>query len=75
MIHDELHSFFVALAFLIAIVSVWVSKSIGRFRDTGYDEKHLPTQKEWRNVRIGYTIVLVFLGTVFVLLTMLSTST
>ena len=64
--------FFVALAFLIAIVSVWVSKPISRFRDTGYDENHLPTKNEWRNVRIGYTIELSFLGILFTILAALN---
>lgn len=60
----------VALAF--AIVSVWLSKPVNKgplFHDTGYDEKYPPSPQEWRNVRIGYTALLVFLGTLFTFLT------
>lgn len=62
----------VALAFTCAVVSVWLSKPINKgilFHDTGYDEKHPPTAQEWRKVQIGYTVLLTFLGTLFVLIT------
>lgn len=58
----------VAGAFVVAIVSVWLSKPINKgflFQDTGYDEKHPPTPKEWRSMRLKYTMLLVFLGILF----------
>ena len=61
----------VALAFICAIVSVWLSKPINKgilFHDTGYDEKHPPTSQEWRTTQVGYTALLAFLGTLFTLL-------
>lgn len=48
----------VAIAFLAAIVSVWLSKPIPKgklFHDTGYDEKNLPSPKEWRAAQLKYT--------------------
>jgi len=66
---------FVAIAFGIAIASVWVSKPIGKgpfFHDTGYDEEHPPTPEEWRKTKARYTFVLVFLGVLFTVTTWLS---
>lgn len=63
----------VAMAFLAAIVSAWLSGPIPRgklFHDTGYDEKNPPSPKEWRGVQLKYTALLVFLGALFTLLTL-----
>lgn len=66
----------VAVAFLAAIVAVWLSKPIPRgrlFHDTGYDEKNLPSPKEWRGTQLKYTVLLIFLGALFALLTWMGT--
>lgn len=66
----------VAIAFLAAIVSVWLSKPIPRgklFHDTGYDEKNPPSPKEWRAAQFKYTALLIFLGVLFALLTWTAT--
>lgn len=68
---------FVAAAFCVAIASVWLSKPIGKgpfFHDTGYDEKHPPKSGEWRNVRLRYTVLLVFLGTLFTIIAWIGTN-
>lgn len=65
----------VAIAFVVAIVSVWLSKPINKgslFHDTGYDEKHSPTPEEWRRTQAGYTLLLVFLGTLFTIVVWIS---
>ena len=67
----------VGLAFCAAIASVWLSKPVnnrGIFHDTGYDEKNPPSPKEWRSVQARYTILLAFLGTLFVVVAHLSLS-
>lgn len=61
----------VAVAFIVAIVSVWLAKPINKgilFHDTGYDEKHPPTPQEWRKTQARYSVLLVFLGALFTLL-------
>lgn len=67
----------VAAAFVLSIISVWAVKPGSRFwrmRDTGYDKNHPPGEKEWRKSQIGYTILLVFLGALFTLITWISLS-
>lgn len=67
----------VAIAFVVAIVSVWLSKPINKglfFHDTGYDEKHPPTPEEWRKTQVRYTLLLVFLGIFFTIVTGISTN-
>ena len=67
----------VAIAFVIAIISVWLSKPINRglfFHDTGYDEKHPPTPEEWRSIQLKYTLLLVFLGILFTTVTGIGTN-
>lgn len=66
----------VVVAFLAAIVSVRFSKPIPRgklFHDTGYDEKNPPSPKEWRAAQLKYTVLLIFLGVLFALLTWAAT--
>jgi len=66
----------VAVTFLAAIVSVWLSGPIPKgklFHDTGYDENNPPSPKEWRGVQLKYTALLVFLGALFTLLTLATT--
>lgn len=66
---------FVAVCFVVAIVSVWLSKPFSKFRFghyTGYDEKNPPAPGEWRSVQIRYTVLLVFLGVVFTVITGIS---
>lgn len=65
----------VAIAFVVAIVSVWLSKPINKgflLHDTGYDEKHSPTPEEWRWTQVRYTLLLVFLGTLFTIVVWIS---
>lgn len=67
----------VAGAFVVAIVSVWLSKPINKgflFHDTGYDEKHPPTAEEWRSMQLKYTLLLVFLGILFTIVTGIGTN-
>lgn len=67
----------IAIAFVVAIVSVWLSKPINKglfFHDTGYDEKHPPTPGEWRKTQFRYTLLLVFLGILFTIVTGISTN-
>ncbi len=62
----------VAVAFLVAIEAVWLSKPVPRgklFHDTGYDEKNPPSPKEWRAAQLKYTALLIFLGALFTVLT------
>lgn len=69
--------FFVAAAFCVAIASIWLSKPINRrlfFHDTGYDERHPPTPREWRNKQLKYTGLLIFLGTLFTIVVWISTN-
>jgi NADH:ubiquinone oxidoreductase subunit 3 (subunit A) len=67
----------VAVAFALAIISVWVVKpgsKLWRLKDTGYDKNRPPSEKEWRKSQIHYTILLVFLGILFISLTWISLS-
>lgn len=55
----------VAVAFALAIISVWVVKpgsKLWRLNDTGYDKNPPPSEKEWLKSQIRYTILLIFLG-------------
>ncbi len=67
----------IAIAFMLSIISVWVVKpgsKLWKMRDTGYDKNRPPCEKEWRNVQIGYTVLLVFLDILFTSLTWISLS-
>lgn len=67
----------IAVAFVVAIVSVWLSNPINKgflFHDTGYDEKHPPTPEEWRGTQVKYTVLIAFLGTLFTIVTWVSTN-
>lgn len=64
----------VAVCFAIAVASVWLTKPGGRmwkWKDTGYGDK-LPSKQEWRQTQIHYTVLLVFLGIVFTVVTFIS---
>lgn len=67
----------VAVAFSLAIISVWVVKpgsKLWRLNDTGYDKSRPPSEKEWRKSQIRYTVLLVFLGVLFTFVTWISLS-
>lgn len=64
----------VAVCFAIAIASVWLTKPGSRtwkWIDTGYGDK-LPCKKEWHQTQTRYTVLLVFLGVVFSVVTFIS---
>lgn len=67
----------VAVAFALAIISVWVAKpgsKLWRLNDTGYDKNRPPSKKEWLKSKIRYTILLIFLGILSVVVTCISLS-
>ena len=67
----------VAVAFALAIISIWVVKpgsKLWMMNDTGYDKSRPPSEKDWRSSQIRYTVLLVFLGTLFTFITWISIS-
>lgn len=65
----------VAIAFAISIVFVWVVKpgsKLWRMNDAGYDKDRPPSQRKWHSSQIGYTILLVFLGSLCTVLAWIS---
>ena len=66
----------VAVAFLVAIISVWVIRpgsKLWSLQYNGYDKKDPPTKREWRSARLRYSTLLLFLGILFTSVTWMVT--